>query len=342
MKEKIESRLTEAGLKVPEILFPDTDLRKWSCIACDQYTSRPDYWEKVVSLVGDAPSSLDLMMPEAWIGDEKRKAHEEEIPGKMASCLSNGILNKLPAGFMYVKRQTRTGIRKGLLALLDLSRYEYAPGNKALCRATEGTVEERLPVRIEIRKKALFEMPHVMVLYQDEDFLLANCLDEGTKGMASLYDFELMMGGGNIKGFHITGEDALEKIADVMLKLKERAEDGMLYAVGDGNHSLAAAKRCGDGYALVELVNVYDPALVFEPIHRLKKDGDVVDYIHGKDECLRLAGLLGYEAVIMPDYPKDRLFKDVIEKGVLPKKTFSMGQADDKRFYLECCMREGK
>ena len=342
MNDKVKDKLNEAGLAVPEILFPDTDLRKWSCIACDQYTSRPDYWEEVESLVGDAPSSLALMMPEAWLGDEKRKSHEDEIPKKMVSYLSDDILKKLPEGFMYIKRQTSTGERKGLLALIDLDRYEYAPGNKALCRATEGTVEERLPVRIEIRKKALFEMPHVMVLYSDKDHILCSCLDKETKEQKPLYDFDLMMNSGNIKGWHITGEDALEKVADLMLRLKETAEDGMLYAVGDGNHSLAAAKRCGDRYALVELVNVYDPALVFEPIHRLKKDGEVVDYIHGREECLRFGSRPGYEAVIMPDYPKDRLFKDVIEKGVLPKKTFSMGQADDKRFYIECCMRRSE
>ena len=222
--------------------------------------------------------------------------------------------------------------------LLDLSCYEYEPGNKALCRATEATVEDRLPGRIEIRKKAPLDMPHVMVLFSDQNDELMRELDKWTKDEKPLYDFGLMMGSGNIKGWHIQGDAALESIADILLELKEKAPDGMLYAVGDGNHSLAAAKKCGDRYALVELVNLYDPALVFEPIHRLKKDGEVVDYIHGKVECLTLGSRPGYEAVIMPDYPKERLFEDVIKNGVLPKKTFSMGQAKDKRFYLECCL----
>ena len=342
MNKTIEDKFKKAGAAVPEILFPDADLEKWSCVACDQFTSDPEYWERVSSLIGDAPSSLDLMMPEAWLGDPAKKAHEDSIAVKMETYLENGILKKLPQGLMYVKRETGAGIRRGLLLLLDLDCYEYEPGNKALCRATEATVEERLPVRIEIRKKAPFEMPHVMVLLSDEEDMLMRCLDAETEGVRPFYDFDLMMGSGNIKGWHLTDDGKLEKIADILLLLKEKAPDGMLYAVGDGNHSLAAAKKCGDRYALVELVNVYDPALLFEPIHRLKKDGEVVDYIHGKEECLRLGSRPGYEAVIMPDYPKDRLFKDVIEKGLLPKKTFSMGQAKDKRFYLECCMRKSE
>ena len=339
MKDEIKEKFKLAGAAVPEILFPDTDLKKWACIACDQFTSQPEYWDEVSSFVGDAPSSLDLMMPEAWLGDAEKKAHEDAIPLKMSEFHEKGILKKLPPGVMYLKRETGTGIRKGLLLLLDLDCYEYEPGNKALCRATEATVEERLPVRIDIRKKAPFEMPHVMVLFSDEKDILMKSLDEETKGKKPFYDFDLMMGSGNIQGWHIVEDDALERIGDVLLLLKEKAPDGMLYAVGDGNHSLAAAKKCKDRYALVELVNLYDPALVFEPIHRLLKNGEVVDYIHGKEECIKLGSRPGYEAGIMPDYPKDRLFRDVIENGVLPKKTFSMGQAKDKRFYLECCMR---
>ncbi len=339
MKDEIKEKFKLVGAAVPEILFPGTDLKKWACIACDQFTSQPEYWDEVSSFVGDAPSSLDLMMPEAWLGDAEKKAHEDAIPLKMSEFLEKGVLKKLPPGVMYLKRETGTGIRKGLLLLLDLDCYEYEPGNKALCRATEATVEERLPVRIEIRKKAPFEMPHVMVLFSDEEDILMKSLDEETKGKKPFYDFDLMMGSGNIQGWHIVEDDTLERIGDVLLLLKEKAPDGMLYAVGDGNHSLAAAKKCKDRYALVELVNLYDPALVFEPIHRLLKNGEVVDYIHGKEECIKLGSRPGYEALIMPDYPKDRLFRDVIENGVLPKKTFSMGQAKDKRFYLECCMR---
>ena len=340
MNGRIKDKFAQAGAAVPEILFPDADLSKWACVACDQFTSRPEYWEEVASLVGDAPSSFRLMMPEAWLGDPVHRSHGDEISVYMKRYLEGGVLRKLDPGVMFVKRQTGSGVRRGLLLLLDLDSYEYEPGNRALCRATEATVEDRLPVRIEIRREAPFEMPHVMVLYSDPEDLLMSFLSETAKDLKPFYDFELMTGGGNLKGWHLTEDAALEGAADILLKLKGEAPDGMLYAVGDGNHSLAAAKKCGDRYALVELVNLYDPALVFEPIHRLRKDGQVVDYIHGKEECLSLARKLGLEAEIRPEYPKERLFEDVIEKGLLPKKSFSMGEAMDKRFYLECCMRE--
>ena len=342
MKEEIKEKFREAGTAVPEILFPKTDLSKWACVACDQFTAQPEYWDEVTSYIGDRPSSLRLMMPEAWLGTAEGEEHEKKIPIYMGEYLKKGILEPLGPGVMFVERETSSGVRRGLLLLLDLGCYEYAPGNKALCRATEGIVEERLPVRMEIRKKAPFEMPHVMVLFRDPKDLLMSFLEKSTEGEKPFYDFDLMTGAGNIKGWHIRDDARLGACADILLKLKENAPDGMLYAAGDGNHSLAAAKKCGDRYALVELVNLFDPALVFEPIHRLKKDGEVVDYIHGKEECIRLGSRPGYEAVLMPDYPKERLFEDVIEKGVLPKKTFSMGQAKDKRFYLECCMRNNE
>ncbi len=342
MNEDIKVKFKEAGAAVPEILFPKADLRKWSCVACDQFTSQPEYWDEVSSYIGDSHSSLDLMLPEAWLGTPKGEKHRDAICGNMEQYLGDGTLSSIGQGLMFIKRQTSTGVRKGLMLLLDLDRYEYEPGNKALCRATEGTVEERLPARIEIRKKAPFEMPHVMVLLSDPEDMLMKYLDGKTSSAPPFYDFDLMMDSGNIKGWYLTDGAVLSDVADILLCLKDKAEDGMLYAVGDGNHSLAAAKKCGDRYALVELVNLYDEALVFEAIHRLKKDGKVVDYIHGRDECMRLGSRPGYEACLMPDYPKERLFRDVIEKGVLPKKTFSMGQAKDKRFYLECCMRKSE
>jgi len=339
MKYEIKEKFNQVGVHVPKILFPNCDLSKWACVACDQFTSQEEYWEDVEKYIGDNPSTLNLMMPEAWLNREDKKSHQKRIPSVMKEYLNQGVLTELSEGLIFVKRETSTGTRMGLMLQLDLASYEYAPGNKALCRATENTVEDRLPVRIEIRKNALFEMPHVMVLINDKENLLMGYLNDYSKDNNTLYDFNLMLGSGNIKGWHITSDEALNQIADILLKLKAIARDGMLYAVGDGNHSLAAAKKCGDKYALVELVNIYDEALVFEPIHRLKKDGEVVDYIHGKEECLALGSRPGYEAVIMPDYPKDRLFDDVIEKGVLPKKTFSMGAAKDKRFYLECALR---
>ncbi|MBQ9890537.1 MAG: DUF1015 family protein [Firmicutes bacterium] len=359
----------EIGIAVPQMLFPaeGTDLTKWATIACDQFTAQPEYWEEVRRIVGLAPSTLNMQMPEAWLplkqfddlsGAEAR-THEAAIPHMMKRYLEDGTLTELPEGFMFVKRQTTTGIRRGLLVLFDLERYEYAPGNKALMRATEGTVESRLPVRVEIRKKAPLEMPHAMVLVSDPKDILMGSLEILTRNRQPLYSFDLMQNSGNIKGFLLSEPRDWNIVAGLLAQLKSSAPDGMLFAVGDGNHSLAAAKkiweeekaRCAaqqtddpnqptpdlrKRYVLAELVNLYDPALAFEPIHRLVRDGKVVDYIHGEEECVALARKYGCAADIRPPYPKSRLFTDVIENGVLPKKTFSMGHAADKRFYLEC------
>ena len=350
------------GIAVPEILFPreGTDLSKWATIACDQFTSQPEYWDEVLKVVGDAPSTLNMQMPEAWLTEtESRPSHEASIPEVMNRYLSNGTLKELPEGFIFVKRQTSTGIRRGLLVLFDLEKYEWTPGNRALIRATEGTVESRLPVRVAIRRNAPLEMPHAMILINDPKDSLMGSLEFLTRNRRPFYDFNLMQNSGNIRGWLISEQNEWSIIKDRLTELKDAAEDGLLFAVGDGNHSLAAAKLCWEEekarfsrlngtdtengqpntrkrYVLAELVNLYDPALVFEPIHRLVKDGEVLDYIHGEKECLELAEKLGCEAKLMPPYPKERMFKDVIENGVLPKKTFSMGSGPDKRFYIEC------
>jgi len=318
-------------------------IEKWATIACDQFTSNPEYWEEAEKLVGDSPSSLKLQMPEAWLRMEDRKQHREDIPLKMKEYLSSGVLKELGEGFMFIKRTLSNGkIRRGLLVNLSLDDYEYAPGNKALCRATEGTVESRLPARIEIRKAASLEMPHIMVVVNDTKDILMGRMEILTRNREPLYDAELMLGSGHIKGWFISKEEDIALVYDSIELLKAEAaeNDNMLYAVGDGNHSLAAAKRCGDKYAMVELVNLYDDAMEFHPIHRLVNEkGEVVDYIHGEEETKALAEKLGLKADIRPDYPKSRLFKDVIEKGVLEKKTFSIGEGVDKRFYLECQIR---
>ena len=401
------TRFESIGLAVPQVLFPKegTDLARWATIACDQFTAQPEYWEQVRRAVGSSPSTLFMQMPEAWLelgkahsrdgssgapgsldalrpmdaavsdalrpmDAEQAKAHEAAIPSVMQKYLADGTLTELPEGFIFVKRQTSSGVRRGLLALIDLESYEYAPGNKALIRATEGTVESRLPVRVEIRKKAALEMPHVMVLFSDPKDSLMGSLEVLTRNRQPLYSFDLMQNSGTIKGFLLEKECDWNLVAGLFESLKSSAADGMLFAVGDGNHSLAAAKKIWEEekaraeaqqancqaaqqpgspaalqpcapdlrkrYALAELVNLYDPALAFEPIHRLVKDGQVLDYIHGAADCLSLARKLGCTADIRPPYPKDRLFPDVIENGVLPRKTFSMGKAPDKRFYLEC------
>ncbi len=335
-----ESALDKIGIAMPRILFPTENLSRWGVIACDQFTSRPEYWEEAERLIGKQPSSLDLIMPEAWLGDSKRQAHKAAIPEKMKEYMEDGTLADIGEGFMFIHRQMSNGYyRRGLLVLLDLDKYEYAPGNKALCRATEGTVEDRLPARIEIRKTVPLEMPHVMLLINDKANLLMGQLDLIIRTRQPYYETELMQGSGNLKGWFIHKDVeaiAIVKALTVLLGAS-RFQGGMLYAVGDGNHSLAAAKKCGDKYAMVELVNVYDHAVEFFPIHRLKdKNGNIVDYIHGEEECKKLAEERGLVAEIMPEYPKERLFKDIIKNGVLPAKTFSIGEAVDKRFYMEC------
>lgn len=339
-----ESNIEKLGIGIPRLLFPTGDRTKWAVIACDQHTSEPEYWERVEEFTKDAPSSLNLMMPEAWLGREDKKAHQDNIPKMMEQYLAEEDLADIGEGFMFIHRQMSNGyFRRGLLVLLDLDKYEYAPGNKALCRATEGTVEERLPARIEIRKNASFEMPHAMVLVNDKANVLMGQLDVMVRNRKPYYNEELMEGGGTIRGWFIHKESEISIVLQALTVLRgaSKFSDGMLYAVGDGNHSLAAAKKCGDKYALVELVNIYDPAVEFHPIHRLlNPDGSVADYIHGEEECKALAKAKGLTAKIMPDYPKDKLFKDVIKNGVLPKKTFSIGNAVDKRYYMECRLRD--
>ena len=331
-----------------------TDLEKWATIACDQYTSDPGYWKQAEAFIGGAPSTLDLQMPEAWLGEAaaEHADHEAAIPQKMKEYLENGTLREIPEGFVFIKRETSFGTRRGLLALADLDRFDYRPGSKALIRASEETVESRLPVRVEIRKTAPLEMPHAMLLFRDPRDMLMGSLEVLTRNREPLYDFPLMLGGGRIRGWLLQTIRDWNVVADILNMLCIAAEDGMLFAVGDGNHSLAAAKLCweeetangaGRGgeppakrFAMAELVNLYDPALQFLPIHRLVKDGKVIDYIHGEEECRALAEKLGCTADIRPPYPKEQLFSDIIKNGALPKKTFSIGRASDKRYYLEC------
>jgi len=329
------------GIAPARFLFPTTYIESWATIACDQHTSNPKYWDDVKEFIGDDPSSLYMMMPEAWLRDESKKAHQDNIPNVMKQYMEDDTLRDIGEGFMFIHREMSNGyFRRGLLCLLDLDKYEYEPGNKALCRATEGVVEERLPARIDIRKKAPLEMPHVMVLVNDKSNLLMGQLDLLVRNRQPYYNEDLMMGGGKIRGWFIKNEKEygiIEKSLLTLLGAAAFSQKGMLYAVGDGNHSLAAAKKCGDKYAMVEIVNVHDPAVEFFPIHRIvDKDGNVVDYVHEEEECRRIADEKGLIAKIMPDYPKEKLFKDVIKNGVLPKKTFSIGKAVDKRYYLEC------
>ncbi len=391
-----KEKLKQVGAIVPEIVIPNTrmDLSKFACIACDQYTSEPEYWDEVKNYVGKEPSSLYFIMPEAWLGkdgkadSEEHKDHQELLAANMKFFLVNGSMDELDPGMVYVKRTLKNGkIRKGLMLAIDLECYEYEEGNKALIRATEKTVQERLPARMQIRSKAPLECPHIMVLYEDKENKLNGYLEKDcTKN--KLYDFDLMKDSGHLQGFFIGEDKELDGIADILLDLKQKAKEGMLFAVGDGNHSLAAAKSQWDKfkrfipqsqqenhparYALVELVNLYDESMIFEVINRILKNVDAkeiqselgfdaknppslqelqpkldkylenhpevsIDYIHGIENTKKLEAEDPEHslAICWKEFDKDKLFEDVIKNGCLVRKSFSMGIADDKRFYFE-------
>lgn len=379
-----------------EILIPEgIDLTKWSCIACDQHTKEPEYFESLEKLVGDAPSAYRVVFPEIFLGkdDEKRI---ESINTTMKKYLEDNIL--IPYfGYILTVRTTASGDRRvGIVATVDLEDYSFVKGENSLIRATEETVLERIPTRVNIRKNAVLELPHVMLLLSDKKKRIIEKLDENRDIFKKLYDFELNMGGGKIEGYFIPASFQVnEMIEDI------RSSD-MLLAVGDGNHSLAAAKTVWENnkkkgipddpsrYALVEIVNVYSDAINFKPIHRLllgsgshkiiqrledglsgkgtlkilcdgkeitlncpentvecykivqqiiddfvKAENCEVDYIHGDEVLAELSNKADNVGIMMPTLKKDELFEAVERFGALPRKTFSMGEADDKRFYLE-------
>lgn len=373
----INSKLQTVGLKIPHILLPNKsiDMTKFSVIAQDQFSAEKEYWDDVEKIVGDSPSTLNMMMPEAYfpLTDEK----QQSIYDYMKKYVEDRILEEIEEGFIYVKRQVSSGIRKGLIALIDLEQYDYNDNAKSLIRVTEKTVKERLPIRAKIREKATIDMPHVMLLVEDKEYLLTKYLDTIANDENKVYDFDLMKQGGNIKGYHISKITDIENIADIFLKLKENIKDNLMFAIGDGNHSLAAAKMCYEKdktekkrYALVEIVNIYDEAVSFFPIHRLVMNVDKVEfkkelnidyhkppniqelqikldsylekhketsleYIHGKEECLKLENDKNI-AIVYDEYKKDNFFNDIIRLGSLCRKSFSIGQNKDKRYYLEC------
>lgn len=384
-----------------KILLPreDVDLNKWAVVACDQFTSEPEYWDEVAAYVGDSPSTLRIILPEVYLESPDKEARIEKINTTMKDYLDSGILRERFEGLMLVERETRKK-RRGLVVTLDLENYEYTKGSKTLIRATEGTVESRIPPRLEIRKNALVELPHIMVLIDDPNKTVIEPLFE--ENLEKVYGFELMMGGGHIKGWKIDDQNLIEKINQNLEKLI--SSDGFLFAMGDGNHSLATAKAHWNNvknnlseeekinhparFALVELVNVHDEGLEFEPIHRvifevesdklenfltgegkevkmvsngeekiirlkevgsnlvvgdlqklldefLQQNPEVkIDYVHGEEAVKKLAvgNNVGF---ILEGMKKEELFPTVEKDGALPRKTFSMGEAEEKRYYLE-------
>lgn len=409
-----------------DILLPQNcPMELWSVVACDQYTSQPEYWERVGERVGKHPSTLSLVLPEGRLKEPGVEMEIMEINNTMTHYLREGIWKEYPHSMIYVERTLSSGkLRRGLIGKLDLAQYDYEPSSQVMVRATEGTVLERIPPRVAVRKNAPVELPHVLLLADDPERTLVEPVGAQTGEMELLYDFELMEGGGHIRGWLLTQAQieqvltAIEALADPKrFNAKYGTKDlpVMLFAVGDGNHSLATAKECYERrkkltrpeqwndlpsrYALVELGNLHDESLEFEPIHRIvtgvepeglveellaaypgayrgegeghilryaHKDGAGVvtvpksdsqlavgtlqnfldgwlskhpeceiDYIHGDEVARELAQKPGEIAFLLPAMGKDELFSTVIHDGVLPRKTFSMGEARDKRFYLE-------
>lgn len=417
---------TRADILVPAFSDDDEKMSKWAVVACDQYTSQPEYWNEVKEKISDSPSALDLIFPEIYLEDNDSEERIINIHKKMREYLTKEVFTEYKNAFVLTVRTFADGkVRPGLIGNIDLERYDYTPGSNTPVRATEKTVVERIPPRLKVRKNAPIELPHVIILMDDDKKNVIEPLCLETSSMKKLYDFELMMGGGRVEGYLLNREQK-EKVISALRSLYDRkrfeekynasADMGTLvFAVGDGNHSLATAKASYEKikaslpkdaalshparYALVELENVHCEALEFEAIHRVifngnasviidkltsalclteeKKDGQCftvvtkdgektyyigktlsnlsvgslqtvldeylaedknasIDYIHGEDVVRRLAAenddTLGF---ILPSMGKDELFKTVIHDGVLPRKTFSMGHPEEKRFYLE-------
>jgi len=427
------------GIQIPDTLLPKDSInpQKWAVIACDQYTSEPEYWHAVEISVGDAPSTLHIIFPEVYLGKQDEDAHLCQVLASMKKYLTEDIFSHHEA-FILVERKVDGKIRHGLVMALDLERYDFKPGSTSLIRATEGTIVDRLPPRIKIRQQALIESPHIIVLIDDPQHTVIEPIVAQKNTLIKLYDFDLMQNSGHIKGYEVNQPAveqqairALEKLADPdLFKDKyalETPKPVLLFAMGDGNHSLATAKSVWEKlkpsvgmnhparYALVEIENVHDAGLEFEPIHRVlfgvKKDikqdlmhyfegrisfeacndektllhkislsnanthvmgmvsaqgcevvsiqhpganlavgsiqpfldkwlkeggADQIDYVHGDDVVLKLGREKGQVGFILPSMAKQDLFKTVILDGVLPRKTFSMGEAQEKRFYMEC------
>ena len=243
----------KVGVKVPEILLPQkgTDMTKWAVVACDQYTSQPEYWAETERIVGDAPSTLRLMLPEMYLEKPGEAERIEKINATMKQYLDSGILENIGQGLMYVERRAGANTRHGLIVALDLECYDYTKGSTTLIRATEGTIVERIPPRLRIRKDAPVELPHILVLIDDPERTVIEPIGESVGDADKRYDFELMQNGGHIKGYFVKDEvrvgraiRALEALADQARFNEKYGADQppLLFAMGDGNHSFATAK----------------------------------------------------------------------------------------------------
>lgn len=429
------------GVQTPRLFLPrqDVDLKRWAVVACDQHTSQPEYWQRVQALVGDAPSTLNLIFPEVYLDELDAPQRIERIQEAMKDFLNRELLIQ-QEGMVLVERTVSDHTRRGLMLCLDLECYDYRMGSRSLIRATEGTILERLPPRIKIRQGAMLELPHILVLIDDPQQTVIEPVAAMKERFPNLYDFELMMDGGHCSGYLVNDLNieqaiiqSLEGLADPQSFAEKyglpSSSDVLLFAMGDGNHSLATAKVIWEKirlqvspdhparYALVEIENIHDQALVFEPIHRMlfgvagdlpgdmrayfgngfssiplsgngafsemmrqvnaaqepfqafgviqsgecsvirisqptsnlpvgtlqafldgffrQKGAERIDYVHGEDVVGQLGEQAGNAGFYLPGMDKSDLFKTVILDGALPRKTFSMGEAHEKRYYME-------
>lgn len=432
------SSRNDIGVLVPRIMLPPegTDFYRWAVVACDQYTSQPAYWEQARSIIGDAPSTLDLILPEAYLGKPDEAGRIENIRASMRKYLESGTLQEREPGFVLVTRSVAGNTRHGLVMALDLEQYDYHKGATTLIRATEGTIEDRIPPRLRIRSGAPVELPHILVLIDDPNRTVIEPLLEKSAELPLLYDTDLMLDGGHITGRLVADEAHIDSVLSALSALtdaerfREKYGEGhapLLFAMGDGNHSFATAKANWEAikktlpeeeladhparYALVEIENVHDTGIVFEPIHRVvfgmngtaaaerllallkEQNGDAaiisqvraaqggqthtipyftkgesgsivvtaptqqlavgtlqqaidallketaeaeVDYIHGEDVVRELSAGDNAIGFLLPAMEKSELFPTVVYDGALPRKTFSMGEANEKRYYMEC------
>lgn len=427
-----DNALADLGVRIPDILLPKAgvDLEKWAVVACDQFTSQREYWQAADAIVGDSPSTLRLIFPEAYLEDPRPQERIAAINAAMTAYLSAGLFETHPATLLLVERTTGHGVaRWGLMVALDLEAYDWHAGSRTPIRATEGTIEDRIPPRKAIRRNAPLELPHIMVLISDPGRTVIEPLAAKASTLPQVYATPLMAGGGHIRSWAVTAPQDVTAFADALTSLAEGLdpENPLLFAMGDGNHSFATAKSCWEDlkddltpaeqavhparFCLVEIENIFDPGLDFEPIHRvlfgvsrtafeaelsrhctslqfteaaparlaaliedqqgaqrfgacdalgagvyalqgpsahipagtLQKVIDAlvaagtgeVDYIHGADVTASLGSRPGNLGLFLPSVAKDTFFATIVADGALPRKTFSMGEAPDKRYYLE-------
>lgn len=407
--------LYPASVCLPD--FSRVDAEKWAVIACDQFTSEPEYWEECDRQVGDMPSALRLVFPEVWLsGDNTERIR---TVNEAMHAYDGTVLRPLSAPcYVYLERTQPDGrVRRGLVGMIDLEDYDFSPASGSPVRATEGTVLSRIPPRVEIRRDALYELPHIMLLCDDKDESFLAPYAEGKAALQPLYDTDLMLGGGHLCGWIVPAAEQarLDKALQTLFENAARkSKDPIVLAVGDGNHSLATAKTIYEEmkrndpekaktsparYALAEIVSLHSPALDFAPIYRLVMECDqeavisdfiawggkaallpenalfpeqtfrlcfggcertvtlphgthplavgtlqtfldarpslAVDYIHDESSLRSLSAAEGALGFLFDGMTKGDLFPAVALGGPLPRKTFSMGHARDKRYYME-------